>query len=129
MGPAAEHMHCIWMLPRESSDFSMRWSLIKAGFSRRAKSLCHVDEWMDDSKRKHRETTIRQRRFREHQIRDEREYQVYMDYTHFNPVKHRLVKRVVEWPYSSFHRYVRLGICPDTWGGVVGGVPGFGFGE
>jgi putative transposase len=107
----------------------MRWNLIKAGFSRRAKSFCHVDEWMDDSKRKHRETTIWQRRFWEHQIRDEREYQVYIDYTHFNPVKHRLVDRVVDWPYSTFHRYVRLGIYPENWGGVVGGSPGFGFGE
>ncbi len=89
-----EHMHCIWTLPRESSDFSMRWNLIKAGLSRRAKSFCHVDEWMNDSKRKHGETTIWQRRFWEHQIRNERDYQVYMDYTHFNQVKHRLVQRV-----------------------------------
>jgi putative transposase len=124
-----EHMHCIWTLPRDSSDFSMRWNLIKAGFSRRAKSFCHVDEWMSDSKRKHRETTIWQRRFWEHQIRDEREYQVYMDYTHFNPVKHRLVERVVDWPYSTFHRYVRLGIYPDSWGGVVDGGSELGFGE
>jgi DNA-damage-inducible protein J len=72
-----EHMYCTWTLPRESSDFSMRWNLIKAGFSRRAKSFCHVDEWMNDSKRKRRETTFGQRRFRKHLIRDEQDYERY----------------------------------------------------
>jgi putative transposase len=114
-----EHMHCIWTLPGEGSDFSMRWSLIKSGFSKRAKSLYHVDEWMNDSRQKHRETTIWQRRFWEHQIRDEEEYRVYMDYTYFNPVKHGLVKRVVDWPFSTFHRYVRLGVYPESWGGEM----------
>ena len=124
-----EHMHCIWTLPKESLDFSLRWNLIKSGFSRRATSLYHVDEWMNDSKDKHRETTIWQRRFWDHQIRSEEEYQVYMDYIHFNPVKHGLVERVVDWPYSTFHRYVRLGIYPANWGGGIDGMPEHGFGE
>jgi putative transposase len=124
-----EHMHCIWTLPKESLDFSVRWSLIKCGFSRRAKSLYHVDEWMNASRHKQRETTIWQRRFWEHQIRSEEEYQVYMDYTYFNPVRHGLVKRVVDWPYSTFHRYVRLGIYPENWGSGMDGMPEHGFGE
>jgi len=124
-----EHMHCIWTLPKGSLDFSVRWNLIKSGFSRRAKSLYHVDEWMNDSKQKRRETTIWQRRFWEHQIRSEEEYQVYMDYTHFNPVKHGLVKRVEDWPHSTFHRYVKLGIYPENWGGEIDGMPDHGFGE
>jgi putative transposase len=124
-----EHIHCIWTLPEENFDFSMRWSLIKSGFSKRAKTLYHIDEWMNDSKQKHRETTIWQRRFWEHQIRDEDEYQVYMDYIHFNPVKHGLVKRVIDWPYSTFHRYVRLGIYPDNWGCGMQELPEHGVGE
>jgi putative transposase len=114
-----EHMHCIWTLPREGSDFSLRWNQIKSGFSKRARSLLHVDEWMNESRQKHRETTIWQRRFWEHQIRDDQEYQAYMDYTHFNPVKHGLVERVIDWPYSTFHRYVRLGVYPESWGGAM----------
>jgi putative transposase len=124
-----EHMHSIWTLPEESLDFSVRWNLIKSGFSRRAKSLYHVDEWMNASKHKHRETTIWQRRFWEHQIRSEEEYQVYMDYTHFNPVKHGLVKRVVDWPFSTFHRYVRSGTYPENWGSGIDGMTEHGFGE
>lgn len=105
-----EHMHCIWTLPEESADFSIRWNLIKAGFSKRAKSLFHVEAWVNASRRKHRESTMWQRRFWEHQIRDDEEYRVYMDYIHFNPVKHGWVARVVDWPHSTFHRYVRLGV-------------------
>jgi hypothetical protein len=33
----------------------------------------------------------------------------HVGYVHYNPVKHGLVKSVAGWPYSSFHRYVRLG--------------------
>ena len=38
---------------------------------------------------------------------------------HFNPVKHGLVSRVCDWPYSSFHRYVREGVLPEDLGGDV----------
>jgi putative transposase len=42
----------------------------------------------------------------------------HVDYIHFNPVKHGLVPRVCDWPYSSFHRHVRAGLLPLDWGGV-----------
>ena len=40
-----------------------------------------------------------------------------MDYIHYNPVKHGLVTRVADWPFSSFHRYVAQGILPGDWAG------------
>jgi putative transposase len=40
----------------------------------------------------------------EHAIRDERDFTKHQDYIHFNPVKHKLVTPVIDWPYSSFHR-------------------------
>ncbi|MNW16429.1 hypothetical protein D3C71_2152730 [compost metagenome] len=58
-----------------------------------------------------------QRRFWEHRIRDEEDYQRHMDYLHWNPVKHGLVTRVHDWPWSSFHRLVREGVYPNDWGG------------
>ena len=39
---------------------------------------------------------------------------------HFNPVKHGHVTRVIDWPHSSFHRYVARGVLPADWGGDVG---------
>jgi len=102
-----EHLHCIWTLPVGDSNFSARWALIKAGFSKRTRSLFHVEEWLNESKVKHRESTIWQRRFWDHKIRSDEEYQAYMDYIHYNPVKHGYVLRAVDWPHSTFHRYVR----------------------
>ena len=58
-----DHIHCIWSLPEGDNDFSKRWGLIKAGFSKKTKELLHRNEWMTDAKRKYREITIWQRRF------------------------------------------------------------------
>ena len=74
----------------------------------------HRDEWMTASKKKHRESTIWQRRFWEHQIRDEKDFNQHMNYIHYNPVKHGMSRRVVDWPYSTFHRYVKNGVYPSV---------------
>ena len=57
----------------------------------------------------------RQRHFWEHIIRDEADYAHYVNYVHWNPVKHGLVKRIADWPFSSFYRYVEAGILPIDW--------------
>jgi len=54
---------------------------------------------------------------------NEDDYRRHIDYIHFNPVKHGLVNEVRIWPYSTFHRYVKMGIYPEDWGGSVGGGP------
>ncbi len=77
-------------------------------------------------RRRGRERGVWQRRFWEHTIRDERDYAAHMDYVHFNPVKHGLVERVADWPYSSFHRAVRAGVYAGDWGVDVAADGGFG---
>ncbi len=57
-----------------------------------------------------------QRRFYEHTIRDEVDFLKHLDYLHFNPVKHGLVKCVHDWEYSSFHRGIRRGEYNRAWG-------------
>ncbi len=114
-----DHLHSIWTLPAGDKDYAKRWGMIKSGFSKQAKNLFHREEWMNETKIKRRESTIWQRRYWEHQIRNEDDYRKHMDYLHINPVKHGLVKRVVDWPYSTFHRYTKLGVYPDDWCGVV----------
>ena len=111
-----DHLHCIWTLPAGDGDFSTRWALIKSRFTRFAKPHLHRPEWVTASKRRHREGTVWQRRFWEHQIRDERDFTAHVDYIHFNPVKHGLVEQVSDWPYSTFHRYVERGIYGREWG-------------
>jgi len=61
------------------------------------------------------ERGIWQRRFWEHAIRDGADFVRHVDYIHFNPVKHGHVEHAADWPYSSFHRYVRHGELPADW--------------
>ena len=110
-----DHFHCIWTLPHGDKNFSIRWNLIKSQFSKSVKSIFHRVEWMTDSKQKHRESTIWQRRFWEHHIHDEEDYYNHFDYIHYNPVKHGWVKQVKDWPYSTFHNYVKKDFYPLNW--------------
>jgi putative transposase len=48
---------------------------------------------------------------------DDLDYERHADYIHFNPVKHGHVESVMDWPYSTFHRYVRNGMYLRDWGG------------
>lgn len=84
-----EHLHAIWRLPKDDVGYPTRWALIKAGFSRQLPK----DELISASRRTKRERGIWQRRYWEHQIRDEADLAQHVDYIHFNPVKHGLVSR------------------------------------
>lgn len=110
------HLHCIWTLPEDDADFGMRWAMIKRFVTKQCGSGLYCDDWMSESKRKRNESTLWQRRFWEHQIRDDADYETHMDYLHYNPVKHGLVKQVKDWPHSKFHRYVRDGAYDESWG-------------
>jgi putative transposase len=119
-----DHLHALWALPDGDADFSSRWSLIKGGFSRgidpaQARSISKVAK---------REKGIWQRRYWEHAIRDDADFERHVDYIHFNPVKHGHVARVSDWPHSSFHRYVKRGLLAADWGGDMKELQGS-FGE
>lgn len=107
-----DHLHCIWTLPPGDADFSTRWNLIKGQFSRSLEK----GERISRSREKRRERGLWQRRFWEHLLRDQADFNNHIDYIHWNPVKHGWAKRVVDWPYSSFHRFVAQGIYPENWG-------------
>jgi len=106
-----EHIHCIWRLPDNDHRFDVRWRLIKTAFSR---SLT-VNENVSASRRLRGERGIWQRRYWEHAIRDEQDWRRHLDYIHYNPVKYGHVRRVADWPHSSFHRFVQMGMYPKNW--------------
>ncbi|MFZ6049934.1 transposase [Pseudomonas sp. CR3202] len=108
-----EHMHCLWTLPPGDRAYADRWKAIKFAFSKRLANA----EQRTDIHQKRGERGIWQRRYWEHLIRDDLDYQRHFDYIHFNPVKHGHVQCVRDWPYSSFHRAVRDGIYPVDWAG------------
>jgi len=109
-----EHMHAIWTLPSGDDRYSDRWRAIKKKFSKTIPKT----EYRSKIRVKRHERGIWQRRFWEHTIRDEKDYAMHMDYVHYNPVKHGWSSTVKEWPYSSFHRMVKMGIYPSSWAGL-----------
>ena len=94
-----DHMHCVWTLPEGDTDYSTRWSVIKGRFSR---MMPHSPRRRSHAER--REHGLWQRRFWEHHIRDDVDWTNHVQYCWINPVKHRLVMRPEDWPYSSYHR-------------------------
>lgn len=118
-----EHLHAIWRLPPDDTNYPLRWSQIKTGFSRRMAKT----ERVRTSRQAKRERGIWQRRYWEHQIRDEVDLARHVDYIHFNPVKHGWVARPVDWPHSTLHGYIERGMVTPDWGAeITEGVGGYG---
>jgi len=120
-----EHLHMIWQLPEGDSNYSLRWEKIKTLFS---KALYKTG--IPLIKTKHDEYGLWQRRFWEHTIRDEMDFENHINYIHYNPIKHGLVSSLHHWPHSSFNHYVHLGQLPENWGvKMLEPVGNVGFGE
>lgn len=115
-----DHLHALWRLPEGDADFAMRWSLLKSGFSR---GLAKTER-ISASRAAKRERGIWQRRYWEHQIRDDADFMRHVDYIHYNPVKHGHATSAAEWPYSSIHAYIRKGLLTATWGTDTDGIYG-----
>jgi len=96
-----DHLHAVIRMEDETADFPRLWQDIKKGFTRRTSEPGSASAW--------------QSRFWERTVRNEEELNAYVDYVHINPLKHHLVSAVAEWPYSTFHRYVRKGWLSSNW--------------
>ncbi|WP_313117817.1 REP-associated tyrosine transposase [Ectopseudomonas guguanensis] len=111
-----DHLHMLMVLPPDDADFSARIRLLKASFVGALRQQVGSEVRINAKG----EANIWQRRFWEHLIRDEQDYRHHVDYIHINPLKHDLVTRVQDWPFSSFHHYVRQGLLPIDWAGGAG---------
>ena len=103
-----DHLHCIWTMPEKDSDYSGRWREIKKSFT----NACRKKHLSLPRK-------IWQPGFWEHTIRNQTDFVHHLDYIHINPVKHGHVHRVKDWPYSSFHFFVKTGRYSENWGGDI----------
>ena len=104
-----DHLHAIWTLPAGDFDYATRWQLIKRRFTKTYLAAGGTELIGSASRSLKGERSLWQRRYFEHACREEAELKRCADYVHVNPLKHGLVSRVFDWPWSSFHRYVRLG--------------------
>jgi len=105
-----DHLHMVMTLPDGDSDYATRWRVIKARFSRGVNK-----GRVRGSHVRRCERGVWQRRYWEHHIRDEADYHAHVEYCWKNPVKHGLVERPTDWPYSSIHRDIREGRVPAEW--------------
>ncbi len=110
-----DHLHFMWELPAGDGDFSTRVGLVKARFTKALRGYPAAHGEVSRSRRRHREGSVWQRRFWEHTVRDEGDFEAHMDYIHYNPVKHGVARCPHAWPHSSFHRWVRAGRYPPDW--------------
>jgi len=105
-----DHWHSVWTLPPGDAEYTRRIRLIKARFTRHL-----VRNGVKITKDQRGEYQLWQKRFWEHTIRDDRDFESHVNYVHFNPVKHGHVARPGEWPHSTFHLYVARGLLPAHW--------------
>ena len=110
-----DHLHCIWTLPPNDADFSKRWGWIKKEFTKTWIGADGRVGAVSPSKKRERRQGVWQPKFWEHTMRDDEDYVNHVDYIHYNPVKHGHVRSPADWPWSSFHRYVRMGAYPPDW--------------
>jgi len=111
-----EHFHCLWTLPTDDPDFSIRLRLIKTYVTKHYGHQLGINQAVSRSRQKRGESNLWQRRFWEHLIRDEQDFIRHCDYIHYNPVRHRLCTHPQDWQFSSIHRFISQGIYPPNWG-------------
>jgi putative transposase len=105
-----DHWHAVWTLPPGDADYTRRLQLIKAQFTKYV-----LREGANISKDKRGEYNLWQKRFWEHTIRDDRDFEAHVNYVHINPVKHGHAARAIDWPHSTFHRHVKNGLLAADW--------------
>jgi putative transposase len=109
-----DHLHVIWALPQTDSDYATRIRLIKTAFTKDLTGS--IGAKSSTSRASKGERTVWQRRYWEHTIRDECDFQAHLDYIHINSVKHGAVARPGDWPHSTFSIWKERGVYDQHWG-------------
>jgi putative transposase len=110
-----EHLHTIWTLPSGDTAYSTRWGWIKKEFTKSWLDLGGAEQAVSHGRKRQRRRGVWQRRFWEHTLESEDDFERHFDYIHYNPVKHKLVACPRDWVWSSFHRWVAAGVYPGDW--------------
>jgi putative transposase len=111
-----DHMHFLWSLPPGDDRYSKRIGRMKVEVTRSLRDASVLRRITTRSRTKHRESDVWQRRFWEHAIRDEHDFDRHFDYIHYNPVKHGLVTCPHVWNATSFQYWAQKGVYEPYWG-------------
>ena len=113
-----DHLHLLMSLPPADDDYPRRLSNFKAGFTRAYLTAGGAEQPRSASRNRQRTRGVWLKRYWEHTVRDEDDLKRCVDYTHWNPRKHKLAARVRDWEWSSFNRLVQEGEYDLDWGGT-----------
>jgi putative transposase len=97
-----DHLHMIIDVPH-AKDYPKIISSIKRYFSKNCESKYYQHMKQSKSRKIAGYYPLWQKRFYEHTIRDEKDYQEKVEYIHSNPVKHRYVEAINDWKFGSFY--------------------------
>ena len=102
-----DHLH-ILIRTDKASDYSKIISSFKSSFSRSMpknmnQTVCQLNR---------REKGTLQRKYYDHIIRDERDFNKHLDYIHYNSVKHLNISPK-DWEFPSFKKFVKLGFYQE----------------
>jgi putative transposase len=100
-----EHFHMI-IQPTGNSNFSDIMHSLKPNFTKEYKKLIGLDSFQS--------LKFWQKRFWDHVIRDDRDFENHLHYIHYNPVKHGLVKDPRDWKDSSYLEWENRGLYPPA---------------
>jgi putative transposase len=100
-----DHFHML-IRPSATTTFSQIMHSLKPNFTKAYKRSVGFDGSL----------SLWQKRFWDHLIRSEGDLERHLDYIHYNPVKHGLVRSPGDWPHSSFGGWTDRGAYPDGWG-------------
>lgn len=99
-----EHFHMI-IQPTGKDNFSDIMRSLKTNFTKEYKKLIGLSSSQS--------MKFWQKRFWDHVIRDDRDFENHLHYIHFNPVKHGYVSDPRDWKDSSYIEWERRGLYPE----------------
>ena len=109
-----DHFHLI-ISPQRAQAYPYIIKTLKQYFSMHcpAEAYQHIQQSASRIRKGYK--PIWQKRYYEHTLRNEEDYRLRFDYIHYNPVKHGLVDKAIDWKHSSFHKYVKKGWYSEDW--------------
>lgn len=100
-----DHLHMI-IQPIGESNFSDIMHSLKPTFTREFKKIIGLAASQSFK--------FWQKRFWDHVIRDDRDFETHLHYIHYNPVKHGFAKDPRDWQDSSYFEWEQRGLYPPA---------------
>jgi len=97
-----DHIHMIIHVDT-AKEYPKIISSMKRYFSKHCDPKYYADVFQSHHREKYGYKPVWQKRFYEHTIRDEKDYNTILQYIYNNPVKHGYVEKINDWKYCSLN--------------------------